>query len=124
MESLKRYIDGMNQLLDELIDNAKKLKDVSKQVISEEELVPLQRRQEELFEHLENMDAALHKEFSNEIPAAQHKKIHDKLEEFQKINQEFVNNLRSSHGLIQFELRRLKEENKTKSKTHKTEEKM
>src|SRR5262249_19126981 len=102
MDSLKQYIDQMHQLLDQLIETAKNLRDASKRVFSEEELAPLQKHQEDVLHHLEQIDQALHRFGEAEIPAATHEQFHAKLIQFQELNQEFINNLNNSHGLIQF----------------------
>ena len=42
----EHILGRMNQVLDELIDTAQTLKNLSEQVISEEQLIPLQNKQE------------------------------------------------------------------------------
>lgn len=108
MKSLEHYVDQMNQLLNELVLVATKLRDISLQVISEEELTPLQKRQDELLIELEKIDQKLHDSYRDQVDSATQQKFHDQLQTFQTLNQEFVQNLNSSHGLIQFELHRLK----------------
>lgn len=110
MKSLEYYVDQMNQLLTNLNEVAAQLRDVSLQVISEEELIPLQKRQDELLAALEEVDQQLYENYSRQLDAATQQKFHDQLHRFQELNQEFVRNLDTSHGLIQFELQRLHEE--------------
>lgn len=110
MTSLKRLISQMNERLDELIATAKELRDASQRAVSEEELIPLQKRQETLLTELETIDQQLQTYAASDIESTIHEQFHAKLEEFQNINQEFVNALKSSYGLIQFDLHKLKEE--------------
>jgi hypothetical protein len=106
MKSLQYYIDHMNQLLSELIQIATQLRDMSFQVISEEDLAPLQKRQEELLTQLEDIDQQLQKNYRHQLSTAMEEQIHNQLQTFQQLNQEFIQNLSTSHGLIQFELHR------------------
>lgn len=110
MKSLQHYIDQMNGLLNELILVATQLRDMSLQVISEEDLAPLQKRQEDLLAQLEEVDQQLQSHYRHQIDASLREHIHNQLQTFQQLNQEFIQNLNASHGLIQFELRRLQEE--------------
>jgi hypothetical protein len=109
MKSLHYFLDQMNQLLNELIQVATQLRDMSFQVISEEDLAPLQKRQEELLSRLENVDQQLQENYQHQIDGAMKENFHRQLQTFQKLNQEFIQNLNASHGVIQFELRRLQE---------------
>ncbi|WP_154017773.1 hypothetical protein [Candidatus Protochlamydia phocaeensis] len=110
MERLAQYINQMKQLFEELIQTATKLRDVSRQVISEEELAPLQAHQQDLLKELEKVDTLIQENYPNLMDAATHHHFHDQLQRFQFLNQEFIQNLNASHGLIQFELSRLREE--------------
>lgn len=110
MKSLQYYIDQMNQLLSELVQVATQLRDMSLQVISQEDLAPLQKHQEELLNQLENADQQLQKYYRQQVEAVTRENFHQQLKVFQTLNQEFIQNLNTSHGLIQFELRRLEEE--------------
>jgi hypothetical protein len=109
MKNLQHFIDQMNQLLNELIQVATQLRDMSLQVISEEDLAPLQKRQEELLAKLEDVDQQIQRDYRNQLPAAMQEQFHDQLQTFQQLNQEFIQNLSASHGLIQFELHRLED---------------
>lgn len=110
MKSLQHYVDQMIQLLNELIQVATQLRDMSLQVISEEELSPLQKHQADLLIQLESVDQQIQGNFRHQLSPAIQEKIHQQLQTFQQINQEFVQNLSSSHGIIQFDLQRLEEE--------------
>jgi hypothetical protein len=110
MKSLQFYVDRMNQLLAELIQVATQLRDMSIQVISEEDLEPLQKQQEDVLSQLEMTDQQIQGNYRDQIEAKTQAYFHNQLEIFQKLNQEFVQNVNSSQGLIQFELRRLEGE--------------
>ena len=109
MESLQDYVDQMNHLLNELIQVATQLRDMSLQVISEEDLAPLQKRQEELMLQLEKADQQLQHDYRLQLSGGIQKQFHDQLQTFQQLNQEFIQNLGTSHGLIQFELQRIED---------------
>ena len=108
MKSLQHYVDQMDQLLVELVQVATQLRDMSLKVISEEELAPLQKHQESLLAQLESVDQKIRAEYPHQINASLQEKVHRQLQVFQLLNQEFIQNLSTSHGLIQFELRRIK----------------
>jgi hypothetical protein len=111
MKSLQHYIDEMNRLLKELIEISTKLRDVSRQVISEEELAPLQKHQQVLLGELEKVDLVIQESYRHQIDSVTHQHFHDQLHHFQMLNQEFIQNLHTNHGLIQFESSHLREEN-------------
>lgn len=110
MKSLRYYVEQMNQLLSELIQVTTQLRDMSLQVISEEDLAPLQKRQEDLLTQLENIDQQIQIHYRHQSEIATREHFHNQLQIFQQLNHEFIQNLNASHGLIQFELRRLQEE--------------
>ena len=110
MKSLQYCVDRMNQLLTELIQVATQLRDMSFQVISEEDLEPLQKRQVDLLSQLESVDQQIQGNYRDQMAAAAQTYYHNQLQIFQQLNQEFIHNLNESHGLIQFELRRLEGE--------------
>ena len=110
MKSLQYYVDRMHQLLTELIQVATQLRDMSFQVISEENLEPLQKRQVDLLSQLESVDQQIQGNYRDQMSAAAQTYYHNQLQIFQQLNQEFIHNLNESHGLIQFELRRLEGE--------------
>jgi hypothetical protein len=110
MQSFEELIVQMNLLLDRLVDVARQLSSVSKQVISEEQLAPLQEEQDGILKKLEEIDTELQQTFASELTPAMHQQLTQKLEEFKAFNQEYIDHLKASHGLIQFELRRLHEE--------------
>lgn len=111
MKSLQNYISQMNQLLMELVQVATQLRDMSLQVISEEDLEPLQKRQEHLLKQLELVDQEIRENYRHQLDAAAREQIHQQLQCFQELNREFVQNLNAGQGVIQFDLRRFPEEN-------------
>ncbi len=110
MKSLKQHVEQMDQLLNELVIVATQLRDLSLKVISEEELAPLQMHQEELLAKLESVDQKIKGNYPHQTDAVVQEKIHRQLQTFQQLNQEYIQNLNASHGLIQFELRRLNDD--------------
>lgn len=108
MKSLQHYMDHMDQLLVELVQVATQLRDMSLKVISEEELAPLQKHQESLLAELESIDQKVRANYPHQIETGLQEKVHKQLQLFQQLNKEFIQNLNNSHGLIQFEMRRLK----------------
>ncbi len=107
MESFSEAFDTLKQLLNELIEAAKKLRDTSRQVFSEEELSPLQARQEQLLEQVAQIDKLIKTHYPSKMSESQYQEIHGFLQEFQGLNKEFIENMHQSHGLIQFEFMQL-----------------
>src|ERR1700733_8426172 len=95
----------MNGILDQLIENAQKLNELSLQVIAEDEITPLQEQQQELLSALVELDNTFYQGgagLSKGKLSPLKKVIDDKIETFQCLNSSFVENIMSSHGLIQF----------------------
>ncbi len=109
MEPFQHDIDRMNALLDQLLHTARQLRDASMHMVSEEELLSLQKEQEQILAQLMSVDHDLQRYYASEIQELAHHQFQHKLKEFQALNQEFMENLNSSYGLIQFELHRLQE---------------
>lgn len=104
MQQAEQILGEIEDLLDKLIDSANKLLAASQQVIEEDELADLQKDQEVLLERLIEKDAEFHK-FSNQIQEKllpRRLKIDEKIDHFQKLNSDFVENISSAHGVIQF----------------------
>jgi hypothetical protein len=110
MKSLQFFIDQTHKLLNELIQVATQLRDMSKQVISEENLSLLQKKQDDLLGQIERIDQQMQRDYPQQVSSKMEEQLHEKLQTFQQINQEFIQNLGASHGLIQFELCRLGKE--------------
>ncbi len=112
----------MEGVLDTLIANAEKLKEVSVQVISKDELGPLQQQQDELIKNLMNLEATFQETFheaKGEASPEMQKRIADKLVYFQKLNAHFIENLKSGHGIIRFEPTTKEKESISKEPTSK-----
>ena len=105
MQRAEKILNEMESLLDNLIESARKLLALSKQVIEEEELMSLQQEQEELLARLIKKDSEFHQLSSQvrEKLMSTRLNIDAKIDEFQKLNSEFVENINIAHGLIRFE---------------------
>lgn len=115
MEKANDILAKMDVLLDKLVKNAEELKTISYHVISEEELAPLQLSQEQLIADLVKLDLELdamthHKKLEEASPVRS--RIRDKLTKFQSLNQNFIDNLAKTRGLIHFELGQIKAQQK------------
>ena len=115
MPKTEHILQEMESLLDGLLENARKLLVLSKQVIEEEELTVLQKEQEALLSELIKKDSELHhlNEISKNDLYESRANIDAKIGEFQKLNAEFLENIRAAHGLIQFEKGRIKKHPKS-----------
>ncbi len=105
----------IDSLLDDLVKTAINLEKATFQVISEEEIAPLQSKQEELVSEIKSIDAQLTKSGDKkaiEQDSKVRKSIHDKLAKFHELNSHFIDNLSSSHGLIRFEIDKIRKNKK------------
>ena len=105
MPKVEKILTEMEEILGSLVDNAREMKEVSDQVISEEQLEPIQQRQAILLGRLQQLDAELKNEKSPKNPSheAIEKRMAQKLKEFQEFNAGFIENIKKAHGIIQFE---------------------
>ena len=103
MKSLERCINQIDNAFDQLLIVARKLMDISLQKTSEDDILPLQKQQEELLKNIWDIDQYLQSNHKHELNSAMHDKFHAKLQEFQKLNKQFISNLNTSQGLILFE---------------------
>jgi len=105
MENLEQVFLEMETILDQLVDTAEKLKNLSSGPVAEKELDSLQQSQEKLLKQLTDLDRK-HKLSEKgsipDAPAAITKRIEEKLHLFQKLNAAFIENLNSNHSLIKF----------------------
>ncbi|MBA3816330.1 MAG: hypothetical protein H0X29_07395 [Parachlamydiaceae bacterium] len=110
-------LNEMNAVLDLLIENAQKLNELSLQVIAEEEISPLQAQQQELLSALVELDNAFHQadSLAEEKISAIQAAVNDKIENFQQLNSNFMENIINAHGLIQFKDGKAKKTKKIKS---------
>lgn len=100
-ESLEELLVEIEGLLDQLIGTAELLSEVSAQAFAEEELLPLQEKQEAIIQSLREMDARLHAHFPEERERIT-SRLKEKLTSFQRLNRLFIRHLGESHGLIHF----------------------
>ena len=99
--SLKSCYERMIELLDVLVENAKHLKEAAFQPIAEEQLLHIQDVQEALMQELLALEEIASKE-NLEATDEQAKTIQERLQEFQKLNEEYVELLTQKVSVIQF----------------------
>lgn len=111
----KEILLEIEAILENLIHNAERLKEISSQVISMQELEPLQKKQEELVKKLGKLDEAFKKVPAGSAESYQEltRKIEQKLVQFQKLNAKFIENLSASQGLIRFDVKKKKKDKGT-----------
>lgn len=109
MKSLQNYLDRADALFKELIQVATQLRDDSRQVLSEAELAPLQKQQEQLLVQISEIDQEIQDYYAKELDPKVHEHWHNQIQLFKQLNQEFITNLNETHGLIQFDARTLKQ---------------
>ena len=93
----------MDHILDQLIKTAEQLRDLSIQVFEEDELEKLQQAQELMVTKLVDLDDAFKvackgHPFKKENPIRA--RIDQKIDEFQNINSNFIENVKESHTVI------------------------
>ncbi|MEM1283308.1 MAG: hypothetical protein AAGG81_07125 [Chlamydiota bacterium] len=95
----------MEVTVDRLITVAEELREASFQVTSSEMIGPLQKEQERLLEELSVIEGMFKKKFPHSVPNSTEVRgrISKKLETFQLLNQEFINNLNKLKEVIQFQ---------------------
>lgn len=112
MNTPAQQLKKMYKLLDELVSAAKKLSELSEQVVSQDDLIGLQLFQEDLLKEISNLDLSLK---NYPFRPEEQKIFHEKLTEFKNYNAIYIKNLNSSHGLIQFDANTLKSIKKKKT---------
>jgi hypothetical protein len=107
MKEAEKILEKMEQILDQIVANAEKMKELSLKSINEKELTPLQHNQDELVLKLQELDAQYknaakhqHVEHAEEIS----KRIESKLNHFQQVNASFIENLRNNQKVVRFEV--------------------
>lgn len=106
METAEDILSQIEGILDALLENAEQLKAISLQVISEGELSALQTKQEDLVHQLNDkqekfLEASTHGHLDPDLPIT--KRIVAKLQTFQQLNSQFIENLNSNKGIIHFD---------------------
>lgn len=99
-EEAENIFQEMEAVIDSLINVATKLKEISFQVISSEQVEQLQKEQQVLLKKLAVIEKALPKDVSGDEKAK--KRIQKKLDFFQSLNKEFITNLNKTHSVINF----------------------
>ena len=109
MSSVKKLSQEMLRVGDELVANAKELLEVSRGPNPNEKINPLQDTQEELVQTLLALDAELRELVQSEADLQSFwTQMHQKIDEFQALNEKFVSNLSTRKGLIRFEVNDLR----------------
>ncbi|MDP1835328.1 MAG: hypothetical protein Q8K75_05295 [Chlamydiales bacterium] len=107
MSSAEERLSQMESILTDLLTNAQKMVELSsKDTTALSQLMPLQELQQGLVEKLIAFDNTLHKECPNEVadnslPAFA--RIEKCLEDFQRLNEQYIENVRQNQSVIQFE---------------------
>ena len=107
----EEFLDHIQVLLDSLLKNALQLKEVSSNVVSEEELNTLQEEQESLIAELGQLGSEFKKKFNkiiNELKSEKGKIIQKKVKEFQELNAIFYNNISIRKSILQTEIETLR----------------
>jgi hypothetical protein len=105
MSTPDEILKQMDTLLNQLIKTAETMQRLSRQVISEEELGPLQRSQENLVQRLTLLDESFQKasKGSSSPSSALRAAITHKLERFQTLNAGFIENLKTGQKVVEVE---------------------
>jgi hypothetical protein len=105
MPTPEKILKEMDTILTELISTAERLQDISHQVISKEELTALQESQSGLVKHLMELDNAFKLAYKGEVTGKNKElraNIEKKLERFEKLNANFIENLAGTHPLLKY----------------------
>lgn len=93
-------LQEMDKILEQLVKTAEKLCVLSKQGFEEDELVKLQKAQEQMVNKLTTLDDAFKNVSSNgSTEPILRERIDQKIEEFQRLNTTFIDNIKTTHGL-------------------------
>jgi len=108
LKSMQRMqiLEQMEGLLDQLLQTAETMQALSRQVVSENELVSLQQKQSELVAQLTALDASFHKIHAKKSEpdlSGLQKRIREKLKLFQDVNVGFIDNLKTGQKIIEVE---------------------
>jgi hypothetical protein len=106
MPTPQRILEQMDGILDQLIKTAEMMQRLSSQVVSEVEIIPLQKVQEELVSQLMALDEAFQTAYTKmghtEISPIR-QQIAAKLTKFQTLNSKFIENLKEGQKLLEVE---------------------
>lgn len=111
MQNDRKILLKIDELLDELLKIAKELEDTVLTVTKEKDILLLQNKQDALLEEIKMWDAEL-EETTNGKKLKQTKEgelLKKKLMQFQKSNNQYIENLKRSRGLIHFQTKNEKD---------------
>ena len=107
MSTPEELLKGMEQILSELLANARKMVALSQQDFSATDMRSLQALQEQLVSKLVDLDTTLNQQHpsfvTSETPDPATVNIQAGLVEFETLNNVFIENLRSHRTILQFE---------------------
>ena len=106
MTAFAQIIAEMDSVLDQLIEMAEHMKELSQQVIAEKEVMTLQKKEQDLINKLIELDMSYQKiaiHLSAEERGEFQNKIETKLSKFQQLNTKFIENIAAGRGLIHFQ---------------------
>jgi hypothetical protein len=109
MQRIEKHLFQIEKILDDLIANEERIKDMSLMPSSHADIEKIQAEQEVLLHGLQEADKALAqavKEHSLEPPFTNKQRIAEKLHLFQHLNDTFIERLKAGRHLIQFEVQR------------------
>lgn len=104
MPSQDGLYDQMEQLLDLLIQTTKRLCEMAKHFVMEDELEGLQQRQSEILREVARLDGHIKKSIADSPVGeltARRERIHQKLVEFQAVDKEFIAHMQDHTRVIQ-----------------------
>jgi len=104
MLPLLDYLRHLAIQLDNLLIVAKNLRDLTTQMFCEKEVVSYQLEQKKILTDIANISQILEVNYHHQIDKTDQQNLRNKIHKFQKLNQEYIQNLKKNHGLIQFEL--------------------
>ena len=90
----------------ELVGTAKQLLKLSTETPTQETIQPLQEKQQELIDRLSELEASE----PNLRESPSWNTIEENIQEFQKLNEKFIENMRVRQGLVHFEIKELKKQ--------------
>ncbi|MCB1112076.1 MAG: hypothetical protein H7A37_04785 [Chlamydiales bacterium] len=102
MTKPEEMLAELEEAIDQLLKIAEKMKMLSFHVVSADQLDPLQKKQDELLTLISYTQKKFHEQFSEEEKrqTAIQKRIRKKLADFEDLNKTFINNLATTHELI------------------------
>lgn len=110
MRSREELLDQMEEIAKQLVLDAEQLKRMTLNSFTEQEIDPMQQHQEQLIARLIETDAAYRMHYGEQASHTDHVlgRIKKLLDQFQTLNDTFVENVHRTKGVIQFESDRLK----------------